>query len=238
MTTLVDSYRFAAAGGGWTPADLTGLLAWYDASDAGSFTYSSGVLVSQWDDLSGNAHHMTGASSSEPQRTGTQNSLGIVEFTASSGQYLTMPNAFASLTQVTVYLVLKTRNDPPSVGDYSGLMHFYTAAENTHYPFTDGNAYVGLGSTTRKSTGSPSDALNAWHTLAVSSASADWNMRVNGASHYSTGTNTVGINTNPKFGYQSDTGNVYYDGWLAEMVITEDTYDSAFDTYAATKWGL
>ena len=43
----------------WTPASLGGTLGlWLDASDAASIT-SSGGLVSQWSDKSGNGRHAT-----------------------------------------------------------------------------------------------------------------------------------------------------------------------------------
>jgi hypothetical protein len=48
---------FVAAGGGWTPASVSTDV-WYDASNAATIT-SSGGLVSQWNDLSGNARHAT-----------------------------------------------------------------------------------------------------------------------------------------------------------------------------------
>lgn len=41
----------------WTPANMT-TLAWYDADDATTITESSGA-VSQWDDKSGNARHIS-----------------------------------------------------------------------------------------------------------------------------------------------------------------------------------
>lgn len=54
----------------WTPADAT-TVAWYDAADAGTITHSGGA-VSQWDDKSGNANHITTTTgptyrSSDPQ---------------------------------------------------------------------------------------------------------------------------------------------------------------------------
>jgi hypothetical protein len=50
----------ATGGGGFTdPTDLPNLVYWYDATDASTFTFSSGVIVSQWNDKSGNAYHMT-----------------------------------------------------------------------------------------------------------------------------------------------------------------------------------
>jgi len=49
----------AAVGGGWTPASVSTAF-WFDADNAASIT-ASGGLVSQWNDLSGNARHATQA---------------------------------------------------------------------------------------------------------------------------------------------------------------------------------
>lgn len=71
---VINSYRF------WTPAKLSPSV-WLDASNAASFTYSSGVDVSQWNDLSGNGFHATQATSTaQPSRDGTINSRTAVTF--------------------------------------------------------------------------------------------------------------------------------------------------------------
>lgn len=72
-------------GGGFVPSDLAGLRAWFDASDADSFTYSSGTIVSQWNDLSGNGYHVSqGNTSKQPTRDTTVNSLDAVTFDGTS----------------------------------------------------------------------------------------------------------------------------------------------------------
>lgn len=45
----------------FSPADLSGLALWLDASDAGSLTLDGSNNVSQWNDKSGNARHVTQA---------------------------------------------------------------------------------------------------------------------------------------------------------------------------------
>jgi hypothetical protein len=63
---------YGATTGAFTPASLPGLVAWYDAQDAASFTYSSGSVVSQWADKSGAAHHLANAdTASQPSRSTT-----------------------------------------------------------------------------------------------------------------------------------------------------------------------
>jgi hypothetical protein len=40
-------------------APIAGMRGWYDASNRDNFSFSSGDIVSQWNDLSGNAYHAT-----------------------------------------------------------------------------------------------------------------------------------------------------------------------------------
>lgn len=62
-------------GGGWTPASLgAAVKMWYDADDASTFSFSSGNVISQWRDKSGNARHLAqGTVSAQPVRNGTIN---------------------------------------------------------------------------------------------------------------------------------------------------------------------
>lgn len=56
----------------WTPSrELSSFEAWYDASDSTSITESSGS-VSQWDDKTGNGHHLTQGTASTQPTTGTR----------------------------------------------------------------------------------------------------------------------------------------------------------------------
>jgi hypothetical protein len=83
----------------FTPLSVSGLALWLDASDASTFTYGSGTRVQQWNDKSGNARHftqLTGAN--QPNRTGTQNSLAIVAFTAAAAEHMTAGDTLDMLT--------------------------------------------------------------------------------------------------------------------------------------------
>ena len=84
---LKPSWLVAGGGGGgaWSPSDLgADLLAWYDASDAGTVTESAGS-VSQWDDKSGNNRHVSqGSGANQPTYNGTNE----VDFDSDSSQYL------------------------------------------------------------------------------------------------------------------------------------------------------
>jgi len=99
---------------------ITGLQAWYDASDAstlfdattgGSLVAADGG-VARWEDKSGNARHMTqGTSGSRPTRkTAIQNSLAVLRF--DGGDFVSMPSSAATFKFLhdgdsTVFVVFK-----------------------------------------------------------------------------------------------------------------------------------
>jgi len=90
--TTVDSGRLSSASldawlyttlrnlDAFTPASLSGLAAWYDASQITGTT--DGAALSQWNDLSGNARHLRQATgASQPiYKTAIQNGKGVVRF--------------------------------------------------------------------------------------------------------------------------------------------------------------
>jgi hypothetical protein len=60
---------------------VSGYSLWLDAADATVFSYSSGTIVSQWNDKSANAYHFTQATvANQPSRNATQNGLDAVTF--------------------------------------------------------------------------------------------------------------------------------------------------------------
>lgn len=101
----------------FTPASVTGLAAWWDASDAstlydatsgGSLVAADGA-VARWEDKSGNARHATQATSgSRPLRkTNVQNGLGVLRF---DGSDLLDSSDFGDLTSgaaLTMFAVIK-----------------------------------------------------------------------------------------------------------------------------------
>lgn len=96
-----------AASSSFVPTDISGLVAWYDASDAGSITASGGA-VSQWNDLSGNGYHLTQSTGALQPETGaaTLNGLNVVTFGRDSQEYMetgTISVSGTSLTLLAVY---------------------------------------------------------------------------------------------------------------------------------------
>jgi hypothetical protein len=66
----------------WTPARLSGLAGWWDADDASTFTYGTGVEVASWADKSPNHYTVSRTPSAACQRNGTLNGRTALAFTA------------------------------------------------------------------------------------------------------------------------------------------------------------
>lgn len=91
------------------PNEIVGLKQWLVADTADSFTFSSGAVVSQWDDESGEANHVTQASvSKQPTRVAAAlNGRAVVRFDGTDDSLAVTFGA--ALTQpTTVLLVAKS----------------------------------------------------------------------------------------------------------------------------------
>lgn len=100
--------RTAAAPAVWSPASIPSLGGWWDASDAATFTYSSGTLVSQWSDKSGSGRHMAQANTGrQPSRSGTINSKSAVVF---DGAMTGMATAVGATIPVPASLLVVARS--------------------------------------------------------------------------------------------------------------------------------
>ncbi len=115
----------------FTPADLPSLALWLDASDASSFTYSSGDLVSQWNDKSGNTRHLTqAATTNQPSRTPTVYGRKVVSFDGvdnvmGGGDVLDL-----GTSDLTVYAVVKWNNVVPSSGQGRTILGKYKVSSS------------------------------------------------------------------------------------------------------------
>lgn len=91
----------------FTPLALPSLVAWYDASNAASIA-ASGGLVSQWNDLSGAANHLTASGAARPS-TGvdTVNGLNAMKF---SGSQVMAASLVTSIPLQSWFAVIKIAN--------------------------------------------------------------------------------------------------------------------------------
>lgn len=90
---------------GFSPKNIAGLAAWYDASNAGSITLN-GSTVSQWNDLSGNGRHQSQATAAAQPTYSASGLNGRGTLTTTGTQWM-QASAFASSNSATVFLVWK-----------------------------------------------------------------------------------------------------------------------------------
>jgi len=114
-------HTFTSSGNFYTGTEpaVTGYALWLDASDASTFTYSSGTRVSQWNDKSGNARHMTQATTAyQPDRNATQNGLSAVTMRSGSAEYWMRNTSYDwAHSAFTVLCVVQ-----PRTGDYTAYL--------------------------------------------------------------------------------------------------------------------
>ena len=86
-----------------------GLTFWLDASDDTTFSYSSGTVVSQWRDKSGNDFHTSqGTVANQPSRSTTQNSRKTVNFDGTN-DFLSVSN-FICNSEMSIFVVSNCGN--------------------------------------------------------------------------------------------------------------------------------
>ncbi len=119
----------------WTPANLSSLAAWYDASDISTINKDGSNYVSQWDDKSGNDNHLL-------QSTGTDQPLYD-----SSNNLINFSGTYMSCSSFS-----------PS-GDYS----FYFVVKNKETSIS-GEAHAIIGTKKNTGNGFLIYNINTWHT--------------------------------------------------------------------------
>lgn len=130
---LINSYRFAVpAGPPFTPPDIAGLVAWYDASAITGL--SDGDPVASWADESGNGQTATQADATKQPvyKTGIVNGLPVLRFDGSndhlvSGLVRTQPYTAIAVVKATTggneyYLDGASQNQGIATATGSGIL--------------------------------------------------------------------------------------------------------------------
>ncbi|MFD1987974.1 hypothetical protein ACFSOZ_36760 [Mesorhizobium newzealandense] len=233
----------------WSPLSLgAALLGWYKADEiTGSDTDPQSGFV----DASGNGNDMTqGTSGSRPTLAAANlNGKNVVRFNAPvANQYFDVPNIFNGKSAGSIYMVIKKNADPSGSGganadQYSGIHRFGSVTgtgSSGHMTYTDGNIYSEFGTTVRKSAGNPTPSLASWRIISIHSVASDYGIFIDGgvytagvaAPFFSTGTNTVGFDSSPKFGrsVRDPAGTPvfkYMEGWAAEILLIDGKLSTA-----------
>lgn len=118
MAPLQSPHRRLDAGpvgfpNSFRPPLISGCLLWMDAADDSVFTFSSGSLVSQWRDKSGNNNHFSQATENyQPVRDRYQNGLMTVRQRLDSG----LTRAAVSHSNCTIFQVSRISTWSPTSG--------------------------------------------------------------------------------------------------------------------------
>jgi len=231
--------------GAFDPLNITGLWGWWDASDAGSFTYAGlPDQISQWDDLSGNARHQVlVAGAGGPFRNGTQNSLDTITYATSQAMKVVSTLAHA---YVSVFAVM---NMSSSAVTNARLITLSKPTSNDYDNATRGIAILRNGSADQVA-GYSNAAMavkaittNAYHTVSSIFNGTDHRLYVDGSAgttvaHAATFDVTellVGC------GYYSSTYAAGWYGNVAELIVADaaigSTEQAAIEAYLKAKWG-
>ena len=164
---IVASGRYVSAGA-FTPTSISGCVLWLDASNASSFTYSSGSVVSQWNDLSGGGRHVSQATvGKQPNRNGTQNGNSTVVF--DSNDKLTLAGTSICSAALSCFVVLKRTT---FVAGYESLPITLTNSANAR-PFDYWGTTIYISNTTPVTSSATSIAtVTSWSQICVVASDA------------------------------------------------------------------
>jgi hypothetical protein len=226
------------------PSDLGSsvLRAWYKADDAATITSSAGA-VSQWDDKSGNANHVTQATAGLKPTTGTQtiNAKNVLDFDGGDSLSKTsgavLPDNSPGFTIAVV-----AKYDSASAAGF--LVFPITAAAGFSWSFGR-NGVNNMGVRGDQATPANQAAFNDNTTatqllsgIATTTLRQIWQNGTSKATNTSTDTATtagriyIGSDNNP---------TTFLDGKIAEIIIiegTDQTTREKAEGYLAWEWGL
>lgn len=238
----------------WTPASLGAAVvaAQYDASIAASITAAAGV-VSGWNDLSGNANHLTQPVGAEQPLTGSAgiNSLNAISFDGTNDTINRVAGVAVLPSNDSATLLAVRRHKGGTSGGIAGFMR--TASSNDVYKFgRDAGAFVAGGNGTSSAASTQATVADADNTNPIlwSATFAQVTTRreifKNGTS-VATNTSAITAQAAPDKMYVGAMFNaargalVYANMDLGELIVLVGngaTNRQRVEGYLAHKWGL
>lgn len=220
----------------FSPLSLSPFL-WLDASDTATITNAGAGAVSQWNDKSGNARHMTQGTSGNRPLTGTttQNSKNVIvfdgtdDFLATGDLTLPQPASFYIVAEVTT----NTASDTSLMA--GGNFAYYFARTASTY-FWKSYSGANLNSSTANDL--------AVHQFTVLHNGASGDIRLDGASIASGNTSTASLTG--AAGHVLTVGAAPaaaqpFTGFVAEMLAFSSSLASSdqlnLEAYLKAKWG-
>lgn len=255
-------------GGGYVapafvPTDIANLKAWYDASDTATITVS-GTAVTQWNDKSGNAYHVTQATSGlRPQSgTRTQNGLNAIDFdggddilnAATASNWTFLSNTSGATVFVTAYA--DAAADSRWLWSTNGGSAIYTGS-SAYVQSTDlmaigtsravnGTSAMDVYLSTPSATDNTAFTMTSQFDLGQATASLRGYVAKNGGTQVNNNTETASASTSapqtplaigniPSYSYA-------WDGLICEIIMYNSVLNATdrgkVESYLAAKWGI
>lgn len=216
----------------FSPLDIAGLAAWYDATvgvtDAGS------GAVSAWADQSGNGRHLAASGSERPTTgTRTQNSKNVIDFNGANS--MASSSSFTQGDSDTVFVVCL--NDDGSDSTAQVVYNSSNTAARTRINKIATNVWT-ITSGTNLEGGTPDTNP---HLITGVFGGASSILRLDGSQLASGTAGTSSGSSAPTLGATS-AGNQRWDGWIAEVLHYDSVLSggdiAAVEAYLTAKWGL
>jgi len=226
----VSSQTYAGASGTSGTASVTTMSSGPDVpisdmklwlrADAGIANGPS--AVSYWQDQSGHGNDATQfTAGGGPSLVGNEvNGRPVIEFTASKSQYLNLPAFLSGATGGDVFVVFRTTTNLPT-NNLSMALYRFGPGSGSAMPSSNGMLYDDFLNNGQLSMGTSPDTLTTYNLYNVSAAPGSWTSRMNGATLYSTTSNsfaaptiTLLLGANIPF-YVGD----FLDGDIAEVIV-------------------
>lgn len=230
---------------GFTPRSISGLAAWWDASDAASITTVSGA-VSQWNDKSGNGVHATQTTANNrPVNTSqTLNGRAVMTFDGSNDIMLFTGTARTNETQFVVVrnnMVAGGVSAQQIIGSGSSGFGLAVTIKNDGSTNSDVWAYCGgfsVGTTAARYSFPANNPLGPAVVSHIRSSASGGILRTDGVQRATcTTSNSYAAASIGGAGSSSP-----LNGYIAEIVIYSRALSVAdvqrVERYLGTKWGL
>jgi hypothetical protein len=232
---------------------ISNVVAWWDASDASSFTFSSGNVVQDWRSRIGSYTLTQATSANRPTRSGTVNGLPSVVFDGTNdglsvanfdltpgGQKFSMWAVVSAASGSSMALAEHTTNFNNTSGAFScfressnvvslnkvqGAGNFYSTFQTTGTITTTPKAFLGFHD----------------GTLSTDETSGRLNALTAGTRPLNQNTNANNVNATLYVGARAGT-SAFLNGQICELGFTTSVMSNSeisfLESYLSSKWGL
>ena len=235
---------------------MTGLVAYYDARYVNGLTGAApatGAAISQWNDLSPNSRHVTGATTFRPTYSPTgMNGIPTVTFASASSQQLsyTSNNFMTAQTGFTVYSVaspigVTAADNGKALGPYMSTTSDARLLFSLSTLGTTGQMWLRSNTTTTSDLtprGLVPDSTPSVYSATINYASPEITMSCNGVEYTATPSWAAGVSDSASNIAVGGTFGRYLNGNLSAVAIFTGVHSpevrAAVEGYLALSWGL